>query len=108
MIVQFPNSQFVPDAQQLLRNIQEALAEGEYLVGDFYYKRGTNPSAANRFSRAGGSISALQQSRLGPCGSWAILTREWEPVSAQSAGDAYARIVRDYPLSGYADEAKKD
>jgi len=33
LIVQFPNSQFVPEAQQLLRNIQEGLAEGEYLVG---------------------------------------------------------------------------
>src|ERR1700690_141577 len=51
LIVQFPNSQFVPEAQQLLRNIQEGLAEGEYRVGDFYYRRGSNPSAANRFSR---------------------------------------------------------
>src|SRR5882724_10262688 len=51
LVVQFPNSQFVPEAQQLLRNIQEALAEGEFLVGDFYYKRGSSPSAANRFSR---------------------------------------------------------
>src|SRR5579871_5582712 len=48
LVVQFPNSEFVPEAQQLLRNIQEALAEGEFLVGNFYYKRGANPSAANR------------------------------------------------------------
>src|ERR1039457_5201591 len=48
LIVQFPNSQFVPEAQQLLRNIQEGLAEGEYLVGDFYYRRGSNPSEIGR------------------------------------------------------------
>ena len=36
LVVQFPNSQFVPEAQQLLRNIQEALADGEFLVGAFY------------------------------------------------------------------------
>src|SRR5579883_3185057 len=30
LIVQFPNSKFVPETQQLLRNIQEALAESEF------------------------------------------------------------------------------
>src|SRR5579864_4849609 len=33
LIVQFPNSKFVPETQQLLRNIQEALADDEYKVG---------------------------------------------------------------------------
>jgi outer membrane protein assembly factor BamD len=106
LVVQFPNSQFVPEAQQLLRNIQEGLAEGEFLVGDFYYKRGANPSAANRFSRlvdqyplyskADEALFELGDSynRMG--------TRFRAP-----AGDAYARIVKDYPLSPYADAAKK-
>ena len=35
LIVQFPNSKYVAETQQLLRNIQESLAEGEYLVGSF-------------------------------------------------------------------------
>src|ERR1700694_2780180 len=30
LIVQFPNSKFVDETQQLLRNIQEALADGEF------------------------------------------------------------------------------
>src|SRR5713226_8241977 len=30
LLVQFPNSKFVPDVQQLLRNIQEAIGESEY------------------------------------------------------------------------------
>src|SRR5579872_2050460 len=49
LIVQFPNSKYVEETKQLLRNIQESLAEGEYLVGSFYYKRGDNSAAANRF-----------------------------------------------------------
>src|SRR6266403_1518636 len=36
LLVQFPNSKFAPQAQQLLRNIQETLADSEYRVGDFY------------------------------------------------------------------------
>ena len=46
--MQFPNSEVCRrDQARLLRNIQEAIAEGEYLVGNFYYKRGDNSAAAN-------------------------------------------------------------
>src|SRR5215475_16032020 len=50
LLVQFPNSKFAPEAQQLLRNIQEVLADKEYKVGYFYHTKGGNGyfSAANR------------------------------------------------------------
>jgi len=106
LIVQFPNSSFVPETQQLLRNIQEALADSEYKVGSFYYKRGANPAAANRllrlvdqyplYSKADAALWDLGDSyhRMG--------TR-----FRKEEGEAYARIVKDYPLSGYVDDAKK-
>jgi len=106
LIVQFPNSKFVPEAQQLLRNIQEALGDAEYKVGSFYFKRGDNPAAANRlthlvdqyplYSKADAALWELGDSygRLGP-------------RFRKQAGEAYARLVKDYPLSGYADAAKK-
>jgi outer membrane protein assembly factor BamD len=106
LIVQFPNSKFVPEAQQLLRNIQEALADSEYKVGSFYFKRGDNPAAANRlthlvdqyplYSKADAALWELGDSygRLGP-------------RFRKQSGEAYARIVKDYPLSDYADAAKK-
>src|SRR5579859_6647698 len=40
LITQFPNSKYVDETKQLLRNIQESIAEGEYLVGAYYAKRG--------------------------------------------------------------------
>jgi outer membrane protein assembly factor BamD len=110
LIVQFPNSKFVPQTQQLLRNIQEALADGEFLVGAFYLKRGDNSAANNRFnnlvnqyplySKADEALWDLGQTyeRLdGPKGN----------RFRKQAGEAYARIVRDYPLSSFADDAKK-
>jgi outer membrane protein assembly factor BamD len=106
LIVQFPNSKFVDETQQLLRNIQEALADGEYKVGFFYYKRGSNFAAANRFTRV------LDQYPLYSKADEAL----WEMGDSysrlgsrfrQQEGDAYAHIVRDYPLSEYADNAKK-
>jgi outer membrane protein assembly factor BamD len=106
LVVQFPNSQFVPEAQQLLRNIQEGLAEGEFLVGDFYYRRGANPSAANRFSRL------VDQFPLYSKADEALfeLGDSYNRMGTRfrnAAGDAYGRIVKDYPLSAYADAAKK-
>ncbi len=61
MMVQFPNSKFVPQAQQMLRNVQEVLAQKEFLTGDFYHKRGSFPAAANRLLDVSQQVSAFQQ-----------------------------------------------
>src|ERR1700694_2251573 len=106
LITQFPNSKFIPETQQLLRNIQEAIAEGEFLVGTFYFKRGDNSASANRLGHL------VEQYPLYSKADEAL----WEMGQAygrlgnrfrKQEGDAYTRIVRDYPLSGSADDAKK-
>ena len=48
LLTQFPNSKFAPQTQQLLRNIQEVMAEKEFRVGTFYNTKGSNPAASNR------------------------------------------------------------
>ena len=105
VLVQFPNSKFAPEVEQLLRNVQEILADSEMRVGSFYYSRGSLASAANRlggvvdqyplYSRADEALWLEGNSftRLGP-------------RYRQQAGDTYARLVRDYPLSDFADQAK--
>src|SRR5579872_1127674 len=106
LLVQFPNSQFRPEAEQLLRNIQEALGESEYRVGAFYHKKNSNPAAANRlqrlvdqyplYSRADEALYELgdSYSKMG--------TR-----FRQKSGDAFGKIVKEYPLSSLVDDAKK-
>ena len=105
VLIQFPNSKFAPEAEQTLRNIQEVIAESEFRVGDFYRSRGSYNAAANRlggvadqyplFSKADASLWGEAQSfaKLGP----AFRARE---------ADSLVRIVRDYPLSEWVDEAK--
>ena len=105
VLIQFPNSKFAPEVEQLLRNTQETLAEGEMRVGDFYHHRGAMASAANRlggvvdqyplYSRADEALwlEGDAYTRLGP-------------RFRQQAGDTYTRLVRDYPLSEYAEQAK--
>jgi outer membrane protein assembly factor BamD len=106
VLVQFPNSKFAPRVQQLLRNIQEAIADGEFRRGYFYHTKGSHPAASNRlqamtdhyplYSKADEANWLLADSyaRMGP-------------RFRQKSGDAYARIVREYPLSARVDEAKK-
>lgn len=98
LIVQYPNSKFVPEAQQKLRNIQESLAAHEMAAGEFYWKRQMNPAAANRlnaaadqyplFSRAADALyeAGDSYSKMGP-------------RFRKQAGEMFSRIVSDYPLS---------
>lgn len=106
LLIQFPNSKFAPQAAQRVRNIQESLADHEFVVGNFYWKREMNPAAANRlnalvdqyplYSRAGESLyeAGDAYSKMGP-------------RFRKQAGDMFARIVRDYPLSDRAEDAKR-
>jgi outer membrane protein assembly factor BamD len=106
LMVQFPNSKFAPEMEQRLREIQEVIADGEYRVGEFYYKKGSFAPASNRldnvvnqyplFSGADEALMMLGDAygKMGP----RLRTR---------SVDAYQRIVRDYPLSPLADQARK-
>jgi outer membrane protein assembly factor BamD len=106
LITQFPNSKFVPSAEQRLREIQESLGAAEYFVGDYYHHKGANAAAANRLTALvdqyplySGSDAALWEasdsySRMGP------------RFRAQE-GQVLTKLVRDYPLSPLADQAKK-
>lgn len=106
LLIQFPNSKFAPRATQLVRNVQEALAEGEMRVGDFYYKKQSWASSSNRFqtlsdqyplfSRADEALYKMGDAydRMGP-------------RFRDRSGKAFAKLVREYPLSDYADDAKQ-
>jgi outer membrane protein assembly factor BamD len=106
VLVQFPNSRFAPKAQQTLREIQEVLAQGEYRVGTFYHTKGVFYASANRlegltqhyplFSQADDALWKLgdSYSKMGP-------------RFRDRASEAYAKLVRDYPLSSLVPDAKK-
>ncbi len=105
LLLQFPNSKFAPRVAQTLRNIQEAIAEGEFRRGEFYFGKGSFPSASARlepmvnhyplYSKADEALWMVGQSyeKLGP-------------RFKDRAASSYQRIVRDYPLSAFVDRAK--
>jgi len=109
VITNYPNSKFVDDAQKKVREIQEAIAQGEFMVGDYYHHRGANPAAANRLGRLvdqyplySGADEALWE-----------MADSYEKMGGKDHRfkreeiDAMTRIVRDYPLGNRVDDAKK-
>ncbi len=106
LLVQFPNSKFAPRAEQLMRNIQEVLANGEFRVGTFYYKKGSFPAAANRLQGLADHFPLFSASDEAL---WELGDSYMKMGSRfrDKAGAAYSKIVRDYPLSPRAEEARQ-
>ena len=105
LLVQFPNSKFAPDAQQMLRNVQEVLADKEYRVGIFYGHKGSFPAAANRLQALTDQFPLYSQA---DDALWDLATdyqHMGDRFENQQAA-AYTKIVRDYPLSSHVEEAK--
>ncbi|MGP0071051.1 MAG: outer membrane protein assembly factor BamD [Bryobacteraceae bacterium] len=106
LITQFPNSKYVDETKQLLRNVQESIAEGEYLVGSFYFKHGDNSAAANRFGHVVDQYPLYSKADLALWDMGEAYGKLGSRFRKQE-GEAYAKIVRDYPLSDYADDAAR-
>ena len=106
MVTAYPNSRYTKQATQILRNVQEVLADKEFLTGQFYHTKGAFPAAENRLA------FVTQQYPLFSGADDAL----WlEADSFKRMGDrfedqqaaALSKIVRDYPLSDHVDEAKE-
>lgn len=105
LLVQFPNSKFAPQATQYLRNIQEVLADKEFRVGAFYHTKGSMAPAANRLRGVADQFPLYSQADEAlwlAADSYQRMGDRFENKEA----DSLTRIVKDYPLSDHADEAK--
>jgi outer membrane protein assembly factor BamD len=106
LITQFPNSKFVPQTEQELRQIQEVLAGAEFATGFYYYQKGSNAAAANRFDGLVNQYPLYSQADLSL---WdeADAYSKMGPRFRQQDGETLAKLVKEYPLSPYAAMAKK-
>src|ERR1035438_1104094 len=105
LITQFPNSKFAPLAQQKLRDIQEVLAESEFRVGKLYEKKGSFPAAANRFQALADQFPIYSNADEALWQLAESYHRMGDRFEEQQA-TAYQRIVKDYPLSIHAEDAR--
>ena len=126
MILQYPDSKLLPQARERLLEVQEVLGEREFRVGRFYYLRQSYPAATARlrsvvekyplYSRADegyfllgqtyeAQIARIRSMPLNNAAGEAAKARGIEAF-AKNAADAYAQIVKRYPMGLRAEDAK--
>jgi outer membrane protein assembly factor BamD len=113
-LLKYPQSPLYTRAEQNLRNVQEVLADGEYRIAHFYYVKQDYRASAARLVELTGRYPLYSESdsalwMLGNIYSRAKQASKNEDDKnhwGDLAGECYARIVKDYPLSKLAPDAK--
>ncbi len=110
LLLNYPQSEYAADGEKKLIAVQEVLAEGEFRVAYFYYKRQVWRAAAQRLTSV---IERYPNHSNRDQSLWMLgqsyeqeLSALWSPEPKRAA-EAYARLVREHPDSKYAPEAKE-
>jgi outer membrane protein assembly factor BamD len=106
VLSKFPNSRFAPEAANRVRQVQEVIGASEYGVGAFYRAKANYSASANRLQAITDQYPLYSGSDLAL---WALGDdyAKLGPRFRQKSIDAYQKLVRQYPLSMYAEDAKK-
>jgi outer membrane protein assembly factor BamD len=104
MLQKYPNSPYAKQAEQLLRDVQEVLAEGDFRVGNYYYIKGNQRAAASRLMDVTNRYPLYSRSDRAL---WMLGTIFEKNERKEIAAQYYARILRNYPLSELVPDAKE-
>jgi len=99
----YQDSPLRPQMEQRLREVQEVLAEGDYRVADFYFIREAYRPAALRLTNLVERYPLYSQADKA---NWMLASIYERTEHNEFAAVYYSRIVKDYPLSPLADDAK--
>src|SRR5215470_3562679 len=103
-LAKYPKDPLVPKAMQHLRVVQEVLAEGDFRIGYYYYVKGDRRAAAGRLLSVTKRYPLYSKSDQAL---WMLGDVFEKSEKKEIASVYYSRIVRDYPLSSLAGDAKK-
>lgn len=99
----YPSSPLKSQAEQHLRDVQEVLAEGNFRVADFYYTRAAYRAAGARLMELTNRYPLYSQADQA---NWMLGQIYEKGEHNEIAARYYSRIVKDYPLSPLAGDAK--
>jgi outer membrane protein assembly factor BamD len=123
MIQQFPDSSLVPRAKQKLREVQEVLAEREFLIGQYYATRNNWSGSIARLQTVAdtyplysksdmlwmtigddyaGQAAAIQNAKQFP----GALRERLSQVYLDKAAAAYGQVVTRYPMAPRVEDAR--
>lgn len=114
-LLKYPKNPLVPQADQRLRDVQEVLGGGDFEVAHFYYVKGDYRAAAARLIEVANRYPLFSQADRAHWMLGDIFQRaargsknEQERALWRTRADVeYAKLVREYPLSPLASEAKR-
>jgi len=116
MLLKYPQSKYAPEAEQHLREVQEVLADGEFKIAQFYYTKQDYRASAARLLEVTDRYPLYSQSgdalwMLGNVYMWAKMktpgaNEDLRNFWSDQAAKCYEHIVKDYPLSVHAKDAK--
>jgi outer membrane assembly lipoprotein YfiO len=104
MLEQYPDSDYAPIAKRWLADVQDVIARGDLMVGDFYSERDNLTGAQLRYQEVVDKypeFAAMDEVyfRMG---------NVWERVkNVDEAAKYYAKILEGYPFSKRSEEAKQ-
>jgi len=99
----YPNDPLVPETMQRLREVQEILAEGDFRIGYYYYVKGDRRASAGRLIGVTKRYPLYSKSDRAL---WMLGDIFEKSEKKEIAAIYLGRIIRDYPLSPLAGDAK--
>src|SRR5579864_3472398 len=102
-IQKYPNTELTPKAEQRLREVQEVLADGDFRIASFYYLRRVDKAAAPRLIDL---VNRYPLYSAADRANWMLGAIYERNEHNDMAATYYTRLVKQYPLSPLAAEAK--
>jgi outer membrane protein assembly factor BamD len=99
----YPNSPLISQAEQKLRDVQELLAEGDFRIARYYYVKGSLRASGARLLDLTSRYPLYSQADKA---NWMLGQVFERAEKGDVAARFYSRIVREYPLSDLAGDAK--
>jgi outer membrane protein assembly factor BamD len=102
-VQKYPQTELAPKAEQRLREVQEVLADGDYRIASFYYLRRIDKAAAPRLLDL---VNRYPLYSDADHANWMLASIYERNKHNDIASTYYARLVKEYPLSALAAQAK--
>jgi outer membrane protein assembly factor BamD len=102
-LTKYPKDPLVPQAEQHLRDVQELLADGQYRIAYYYYLKGDRRAAAGRLIPLVRRYPLYSKSDTAL---WMLGDLFEKSERKDIASGYYSQIVKNYPLSAKANDAR--
>jgi outer membrane protein assembly factor BamD len=102
-LTKYPKDPLAPEAQQHLREVQEVLAEGQFRIGYYYYVKQDKRAAAGRLIPLTKRYPLYSKTDTAL---WMLADVFEKSERKDIAGNYYAQIIKNYPLSKYVAGSK--